>query len=302
MLRKIYPLILVLIIAISNAAAAQPENSLLPEKEKSKETTPYNRTQGTLDVVMCIDRSGSMMDDIKAVQLSADNILAQLGDFANSGNITLQVGLLIYTRHDEPDWLIPTALTTDVRTIRNAIAQINITDAGVGKGGNEDIYGALMFAMNRTVGGRQIDMGWRTGAAKIIFPIGDEPPDDPDWENRTLADIAYAAKELDPVHMYPLLMPKQGSSFLDPTVASMERIANATGGQVIRVGSADELPEAIVSTVKLAVRLHRDEVWRQENPPYIMYGAAGAMILMIILISITLMFRGVATQKHTGKP
>jgi hypothetical protein len=255
--------------------------------------------QGLLDIVVCIDKSGSMMDDIKAVQAGCDAILAALTDLAKTQNISLQVGLVTYTRHDEPNWLQANLLTTDVNAIRGYIRGIDITNPYIGKGGNEDTYGAVMYAMDQKVGGLQTHMGWRSHAAKIIIPIGDEPQDDPDWEGCALDDVARVARQLDPVHMYPLLLPKMGSSFLDPAVRGMERLAGATGGQVIRVSGAKELPAAVVRAVKLAIRQHRDEVWRKTHPPYLLYGAIGAILAVILLSVVILIVRAARAPAAT---
>ena len=89
--------------------------------------------------------------------------------------------------------------------------------------------------------------------------------------------------------MYPILLPRQGSSFLDPAVRGMEKIANATKGEVVRVNKAEDLPEAIVATVKLAVRQHRNEVWRQSHPPYVLYGTLFG-IAGLALIAVAYLF------------
>ena len=60
------------------------------------------------------------------------------------------------------------------------------------------------------------------------------------------------------------------------------------------VNEASELPEVIVSTVKRAIRRHREEVWRRANPPYLLYGVAGAMglVLTAFVIGILVTHRG----------
>lgn len=251
------------------------------------------QADGVLDVVFCIDQSGSMMDDIQAVQSVANETLTELGDYARTSNISLQTGLVVYTRHDEPNWLQAQPLTSDLGTLGSLLQQINITNPAVGKGGNEDMHGALMYAMNQTVGGQSLiqnpndpndrGMGWRPGAAKICIPIGDEPPDDPDWEHRTLDDVTTTADRLDPVHMYPLILPKQGSTYSDPAVVAMRRLADATGGQITRVKDAASLPAALVATIRLAVDRHRTEVWRKDNPPYTLYGTLGGIAALVLL-------------------
>lgn len=247
--------------------------------------TPINEPSqmGKLDCVFCIDKSGSMEDDIESVRKASDRIIQQLDDFAVKNDISLQVGLVTYSRHDDPDWINAWRLTSDTQKMRDNILDIKITDLGLGASGNEDLYGAMMYAMDMKVGGKQLKMGWRHGAAKIAIPIGDEPAADPDWEGRTLSVVTRRADELDPVHVYPLILPKSGPSFWDPTVRSMERLAEATGGVTTQVESAAELPDAIVAAVKLAVRRHRAEVWREENPPYGLFAAAGAISTLAVL-------------------
>ena len=253
-----------------------------------------------LDIVLCIDRSGSMMDDIRMVQSSVDTILKQLSAYAKSSNISLRVGLITYIRHDESGWITADPLTADVDAIRGYIRGINITNVSLGAGGNEDTYGALMYGMNQRVGGQQIDMGWRPNAAKIIFAIGDEPQDDPDWEKRTLDAVATVARNLDPVHVYPLLTPKQGSGILDTAVRAKSRLADATGGHVIRVKDAKSLPDTIIAAVKTAVREHRDEVWRKTHPPYLLYGLLLGMVGLVFLSATVALIR--TAKRRPARP
>jgi hypothetical protein len=274
-------------------------------------TEPEER--GLLDVVFCIDVSGSMMDDINEVKKVSGETLAELQNYAAASNISLHVGLVTYTRHTETGWLHDDIrLTPDIASLRDHINDIEITDADLGAGGNEDTYGAVMYAMNQTVGGNKTDMGWRTKtgtngaaissknptatgtaidignsaeAAKIIITMGDELQDDPDWEDRDLAQVADTAQNFDPVHIYPILLPKEGSGFLNNAVAMKKRLADATGGSLIKVDDPKKLPATLVETVKLAVRQHREEVWRKSHPPYALY-ALGALIGILALFGI----------------
>ncbi|MBN1359209.1 MAG: VWA domain-containing protein [Sedimentisphaerales bacterium] len=264
--------------------------------------------QGKLDVVFCIDVSGSMIDDIEAVKSKVDEILAKFDERVRQDNISLHLGLVTYTQHDDQNWIQATPLTGNTQTIRNAIKGIQIVDLALGRRGNEDTYGAVMYAMNQLVGDQKIEMGWRgekkgaavqsqnpastgtpinlgdaEGAAKIIITMGDEPQDEPDWEDRTLADVARVAENLDPVHIYPILLPKEGSGFLNTAVAAKKRIAEATGGQLITVNDAADLPDALVSTLQLTIRRHREEIWRRTHPPYLLYGMAAALAAVAVI-------------------
>ena len=81
-----------------------------------------------------------------------------------------------------------------------------------------------------------------------------------DWEGWVPPKVALVAKELNPVHVYPLI-PPENDTFCKSTVRSAHRVAHATGGQAIQVRSAAELPSPLVKAVKMAVGRHRREVW-----------------------------------------
>ena len=136
-----------------------------------------------------------------------------------------------------------------------------------------------MYAMNERVDGNQIDMGWRQNAAKISIPITDEAPKD---DNFNVLQVARVAEALDPVHMYPLIMPNDPLSWLLGAETSLEELAEVTNGQAVRVQDANALPTAIVDAVKLAIRRHREEIWRKENPPYGLYAALGALACLAV--------------------
>lgn len=244
--------------------------------------------EGMLDVVILIDKSGSMSDDIRVVKQEVDTILDGFDAIATSEKISLRVGLATfsYTGTSNVFELFPLAERSD--EIRQFVTRLNARDVG----GDEDLYSALMYVMNEPVDGKQIDMGWRAGAAKIAIPITDEPAK---TDNFTLDQVRQVAKDLDPVHMYPLLMPKSPLSWLDPAVSSMKELAAKTGGEAVQVESADKLPAAIIAAVKLAIRRHKEEVWRKDNTPYLLYGV-GAGIGVIVVFGL-----GVLLVRGTGR-
>jgi hypothetical protein len=267
------------------------------------ESIPYgphedenNNEKGLLDVVFCIDTTGSMADDIEAVKKSSTEIIAQLKQHCKENNISLQVGLVTYQDHadaerfkgtPEAEWLKALPLSSQSEVILKNILAIPTPKEAVGGDVEEDAYAAYMCAMDARPDweNKPVQMGWRPGAAKILIPICDAPPHDPDFEKRTEKIVSDRAEELDPVHFYPLLLPKSGG-FFDPTARALRRIANATGGEVVRVNNAAALPQALVDTIKLAIRRHRNEVWRKETPPYVLYCAIGAMLATIVLATI----------------
>lgn len=276
------------VIAAQNRAAQTGED---------KEKMAAQAAPGMLDCVFCIDNSGSMEDDIQSVQKASDEFLAALNDFARASDFSLQVGVVTYTRHTDANWLWAQQMSTDVPQIRANLLGITIASASAGAGGNEDMFGALAYAMDEVVGGQHMNMGWREGAAKIIIIMGDEPPDDPDWEGRNLDQIARIALNLDPVHMYPLLMTTQAANPLDPSTRAMRNLAGATDGQVMEVENVAELPNVLINTVKVAVKRHANEVWRRDNPPLLLYGTMLALCVIIGLAALGLVLRALVFRK-----
>ena len=248
---------------------------------------PPSEETGLLDVVLLFDKSGSMKDDIDEAKKQVDAILDEITATAREEDISLRVGLVTFCYTRQGQVLRATPLTENVSVIRSAIMAIGTEDLG----GDEDLHAALMYAMNKPVQGKQIEMGWRAGAAKVAFPITDEPAKE---DNFTRARVADVAEKLDPVHIYPLLLPKSGSTFLSPAVRSMRALAAATDGQLVQVGSAGELPRAIVDSLKLAIRRHREEIWRTKNPPYLLYSMLGGicgLILFALVFFVITQFR-----------
>jgi hypothetical protein len=240
---------------------------------------------GNLDVVLFIDRSGSMQDDAEMLSLQADRIVAGLQDQARQDNVTMQLGLVTYTRPDEQAWVSAMPLSGEPGTIQGYLASLKGMSLTGGGGGNEDIYAAMMFGMNERVNGQTCEMGWRQGAAKVAIPIGDEPAS---TETFTLDRVAAVCEALDPVRVYPIILPSHGPSWLDGTVRSMEALAAATGGRVIKATSSHDVPDALVAAIQLAIRRHKEEVWRKANPPYALYGFGG-VIAVVVLVGLALL-------------
>jgi hypothetical protein len=235
--------------------------------------------EGMLDVVVLIDKSGSMSDDIECVQQEVDTMLGDMETLAQQENISLQVGLVLFSYTGAGNVFEECRLSEDIDSTRQFVKKVNPQEVG----GDEDLYSALMYAMDvETVEGKKIKMGWRHGAAKITIPITDEAPKS---DNFNVLQVAKRAKELDPVHMYPLIMPKTPLSWLEPTESPLNELARVTDGQAIKVQDAKALPQAIVEAVKLAIRRHKEEIYRKENPPYLLYGVAGGMgVVLVILV------------------
>jgi Mg-chelatase subunit ChlD len=203
-------------------------------------------SKGPIDLIFCIDATGSMTDDIDHVKADASNLISRLRAKCSS----LRIGLVTYRdfevdgpRHLETN--LP--LTEDVDAILAAIQGITTTGGGDEP---EDVLDGLQAA---------IDMSWRNGVAKFIILMGDAPAKDPDHAGKTKEMIAEAAFNVDPAHIYGLVL-GDGGIVSKTALASFEAITELTGGKVYTVNNASELSRAIESTVTAAMTEHPNEV------------------------------------------
>jgi len=197
-----------------------------------------------VDLIFCIDATGSMADDIDEVKKNA----AELIRTTRTKCPDLRLGLVTYrdfsvdgTGHLET--ILP--LTTDYVSVEDAIQGIAVSGGGDEP---EDVLDGLKAAL---------DMDWRSGVVKLITLLGDAPAKDPDHAGNTTASICKYAEELDPVHVYALTC--GGAPEGSPTWESFAAIANGTGAAIHRVDDVAELADALMQTVSAAVEKHKSE-------------------------------------------
>ena len=167
-------------------------------------------------------------------------------------------------------------LSSDAEPTRNEVNGLQVTDKLT-----EDLYSGMMYAMNQPVDGQSINMGWRQGAAKMLFPIAVDLPFLP--KRFTSEQVAQTAQDLDPVHIYPLVFPLGVPLEHLPFFENLEGLASKTGGEVIKVRNTKNLHESLLKAVKLSIRQHKEEVWRKSNPPYLLYGLGIAVAIIAVL-------------------
>ncbi|MBA7615808.1 hypothetical protein ES703_23094 [subsurface metagenome] len=229
-----------------------------------------------LDLVFCIDSTGSMFDDIDAVRDAAYEItgaivteipdsriaVVEYKDF-NQPNldpaITVRYG-------DETDYPYRTVLgfTTDTSEV---VAALDSLTASGGADWPESVYTALMHCIDHNSLAEALDgelygadpasMGlgaWRSGnVMRVIILMGDAPPHDPEpFTDYTLEDIIAAAgvSGIEPKHVVPLLIGDDAEA-----ASYFESLAEETGGTVLQVAGAEEVVEAIMEAIELISRI-----------------------------------------------
>ncbi|MEI6309212.1 MAG: S-layer homology domain-containing protein [bacterium] len=225
--------------------AFDPSTSLPP----SPAPTAAPITAGAIDLVFCIDTTGSMDDDIQQVKDQAAMIINTLASMTSDFRIGL-VGYRDIGSYPADDPIFQDfPFTNDVQAIT---ANINALTADGGGDDPEAVYEALMRAMDNVTLGQ-----WRNGAGKIIILMGDaEPHEKGDIaEDGTspylysVSDVATVAQNLDPVRIFPVLT--GGSS--EAAQNAFKQLATLTGGQVFTADEAAKVPEVIASVISTAV-------------------------------------------------
>lgn len=159
-------------------------------------------TGGTkqLDLVLLVDTTGSMWDDIDAVSRAAHDIVDEL--FAVEGAAErIRVAIAQYKDFpigpygdpsDSP-YTVLVPFTNDKTRLQEVLANLP-SMVGGGADWEESVYWAVVSAsLGRCLGERFSNGGWRDGAAQIILVIGDAPPHDPEPVSEFTASTVYAS-------------------------------------------------------------------------------------------------------------
>lgn len=191
---------------------------------------PAPRVGGALDIVFTIDTTGSMFDDIAAVQGSARRIVGQV---ASSG-ADYRIGLVDYKDlGDAYQARVDLPFSTDTGAINAAIDALSASGGGDFP---ESVYSGIVTALS---------LPWRDGAKKVVILAGDAPPKDPEpGTGYTLRSVLDAAFRVDPASIYPILIGGDPSA-----AASFRSLAEGSGGQVFAAGSSSEVVDAILEAL-----------------------------------------------------
>lgn len=177
-------------------------------------------SRASLDVVLVIDSTSSMRDDIAAVKSYASSFVDNLAAESKS----YRVGVVTY--RDFPERSRSPGdypFRVDLPFSENKAAILAaVNGLGLGEGGDapETVYSGLRAA---------IGFPWRVGVKKVILQFGDAPPLDPEpTTSLRAADISAAARAVDPAVVYSVDV-----STGDGASAGLREIAAATGGRVL---------------------------------------------------------------------
>lgn len=254
-------------IAISVAPSSMTVRN--SDIQGASDPNQFGKKFKSLDLIFCIDTTGSMGDEIAAVKTAAGQIINAIGsefsdyriaevnynDFYDDTNTAATYG----SPGDRP-YHDDVNFTTDVNRL---IAGLQPMTAGGGNDEPEAVYSALMHCidanalevrLNANGNSRFIDTAspgagaWRGGdVLRVVMLMGDAPPHDPEpYTNYTLNDIAKAATGPNSVHVMPILI---GSA--SDAATAFTKIATATGGTVVQATEANAVVNAVLQAVGL---------------------------------------------------
>lgn len=252
--------------------------------------TPSAVTSAALDLIFCIDVTGSMEDDIASVKAAASNIV----NTVSAKNEDYRVAIIAYRDWDDSMGLPmfeDYAFSTDKSVI---IANINSLSVGGGDDEPEAVLEALMRAIDsRAVG------GWRNNVNKQVIVMGDAPPHDPSREGLTAASVARAAEEADPVVIQAIVVGNEGV-YSSEAVEAFRQLAELTGGNFFEADDASKVPEILQETIKVIQPAGSSDLLSRTS--ILLIGALCCLVVVIVgLIVFVVMFWG-KKQRPVPRP
>ncbi len=194
-----------------------------------------------LDLIFCLDLTGSMWDDIDEVKAAAENIVNQIA----AGVPDYRVAIVGYRDFGDSPMFEDYPFSNDKNSI---IANINLLDVSGGGDNPEAVYEALLRAINNE---NNSTGGWRSDVTKIIILMGDAPPHEAgDGANYqyTINDVIVAAENVDPAIVHSIVIGDDTDA-----AAKFGAISSGTGGSSFTAATADDVAGAIENAIAEAV-------------------------------------------------
>lgn len=227
-------------------------------------------TLDDLDLIFCIDVTGSMEDDIDSVKVAAASIVDTIAK-----NDNYRVAIIAYRDWDDSMGLPmfeDYAFSTDKAAI---IANINSLSVGGGDDTPEAVFEALMRGIDSKAVG-----GWRNNVNKQIILMGDAPPHNPSREGLTPAIVAKAAEDADPVVIQALVVGNEGL-YDSEAVEAFRELAELTKGNFFEAADASKVPEMLEETIKV---IQSPKAIKLSNTSILLIGAFCCLGMVFVVV------------------
>ncbi len=201
------------------------------------QTTPND---DSLDVVLVIDSTGSMRDDILAVE----NRIREIVDQLSSNSSDWRLALITYRDHPREPYGEPTDyvsrlefdFTSDLDDIAAGVNAIRVDGGGDQP---EAVFAALREA---------VQMPWRDGVRRSIILMGDAPPHIPDPVlGIDFEDVLQPAYDDARIGIFPILITTQNAVRFP-----FQSLADGTGGRMFYASDAQQVVPTLLTTIDIA--------------------------------------------------
>lgn len=206
---------------------------------------PITPDSGNIDVVITLDATGSMIDDIDEVKNNIESIVDKVKSKSSSARFAL------VTYKDRPDQGGDTSdypsqveqdFTDNVDTLKSKLESITVSGGGDDP---ETVFSGIDSSLN---------LKWRDGVKKVDIVYGDAPAKDPEpVTNFTWSSVADHAYKIDPVEVYGI---DSGSLTTDGT---FQQLVDKSGGKSYPITDASEASDAIIKALDTA--LSKPSMW-----------------------------------------
>lgn len=226
--------------------------------------TGCTRQARAFDLAFVIDTTGSMGDDLDAVQASATQIVNSI---AASGD-DYRVAVIDFRDFPSAPYGgtsdYPARVALDFSTDQSAIINtINGLTIGWGNDTPEAVYSGLMAGVN---------LPWRADAEKVIILMGDAPPHDPEPNTSYTSDSVIAAANAGgtpmqsgfaamalaasttatngtPIGIHPIMIGGDTDA-----LAAFQQLADGTGGTLFEASSAADVSGAVLDAINTTIQ------------------------------------------------
>lgn len=203
-----------------------------------------------IDIAFVVDSTGSMKDNVAAVQSKIHDIVSETSKRSSSYRFAL-VDYKDHPQYNSDNYLARTDVefTSDGPTLEKGLGSLTYKGGNFGNT-NASVYSGVMQAVNMT---------WRNGVKKIVVVIGDAPPRDPEPETGyTAASVAKAAYEVDPVSVYGIDTGQLSST-------DFQTLVTSSTGTTANASSPDQVSDLVNNAI--SSELSKPFAWIQG--PYV---------------------------------
>lgn len=200
-----------------------------------------------LDLIVAFDLTASMGASIESMKRSTVDLVRR----ARAASPDFRLGLVTFRDSD--------ADAADAFEVR-PLGSVSATDleaimAGWEAKGGGDHPEDMAEALSRAIAMWEGEGSTARKPVKLVVVVTDAPGKWPDGFGNTRESIARRAFEVDPAHVYPVVVGENPEALADA-----ERIAAATGGRMLRAEDGAGVADAVIAAVEGGVAAHAAEV------------------------------------------